>query len=403
MEEVLGYKFSTIQKRSFSRYFESCRTQGFGCALYRLPQSNTRHLVIDLAGGHDIEKTQIETLKSGYVFHPFSSERHPVKFLNEDVHLIRDQNEMEVKIVKSVVSEEEFTDSFENPGQSEGGPALDYSPEKMDTEHPPEKDAYLSLVKKTIGEIRNEKFQKAVVSRVKTIELPSDFDVVRFFDILCDRYTNAFIHVTFIPEAGLWVGATPEVLIQIDKNNQFQTMALAATQAYNKDIDLEDTTWSQKDIEEQALVSRYIINCFKKIRLREFEEIGPRTYLSGNLVHLRTEYLVDLNQVPFPELGTIMLELLHPTSAVCGMPKESTLDFLHKNEGFDRSYFSGYLGPVNIFDETNIYVNLRTMKVMSPYANLYAGAGIIANSNPEKEWIETEIKMETLLSVLREI
>ena len=98
-----------------------------------------------------------------------------------------------------------------------------------------------------------------------------------------------------------------------------------------------------------------------------------------------------------------MLELLHPTSAVCGMPKEATLAYIQENEGFDRSYFSGYLGPVNVLNETNIFVNLRTMNISGSQARLFAGAGIIANSNPEKEWHETEIKMDTLLSVLREL
>jgi isochorismate synthase len=198
----------------------------------------------------------------------------------------------------------------------------------------------------------------------------------------------------------VWAGATPETLINIDKQNQLQTVALAATQAFDGSKYLEETTWSQKDIEEQAMVSRYIINCFKKIRLREFEEIGPRTHLSGNIVHLKTNYKVDMEQVAFPELGSVMLDLLHPTSAVCGMPKEITQTFIEQNEGFDREYFSGYLGPVNVLGETNIFVNLRCAKLESSHAVLYAGAGIIANSIPEKEWKETEIKMETMLSVI---
>jgi len=107
--------------------------------------------------------------------------------------------------------------------------------------------------------------------------------------------------------------------------------------------------------------------------------------------------------VGFSQLGTVMLNLLHPTSAICGMPKEPALQFLQENEGFDRAYFSGYLGPVNMEEETNIFVNLRCMKVSEENASLFAGAGIISNSNPEKEWLETEIKMETLLKVLRQL
>ncbi|MCK5278956.1 MAG: chorismate-binding protein, partial [Cyclobacteriaceae bacterium] len=105
----------------------------------------------------------------------------------------------------------------------------------------------------------------------------------------------------------------------------------------------------------------------------------------------------------YPQLGSVMLELLHPTSAVCGMPKEPAKSFIIENEGFDREYFSGFLGPVNVQGETNIFVNLRCMKLMKHHAKLFAGAGIISNSNPEKEWNETEIKMQTLLKVLGEL
>ena len=95
------------------------------------------------------------------------------------------------------------------------------------------------------------------------------------------------------------------------------------------------------------MVSRYIINCFKKIRLREFKEIGPKTAKAGNLVHLKTTFEVDTEATNFQELGTVMLELLHPTSAVAGMPKDAALQFLEKFEGLEREYFAGYLGPVD--------------------------------------------------------
>ncbi len=400
MEAGTEYNMVEAREISFENYLEGCKSHGFGCAIYRLPLADARHLIIDLKGGHNIEKVQIENIGSGYVFHPFSTERHPAKFLREDIHLSK--SDTEIQILKSVLAKEELSAAFgQNGAEEQIEPVQNRDP--MPGKVTDDKADYLNLVKKTIGGIKDDRFQKVVISRSKLIDLPPHFNAASYFNALCDKYANAFIHLTYIPGAGLWIGATPEVLIEIDKNNHFQTVALAATQAYIDDTDIEDTTWSQKDIEEQAMVSRYIINCFKKIRLREFEEIGPRTYLSGNLVHLKTSYLVNIDQVAFPELGTVMLELLHPTSAVCGMPKDAALAFIQENEGFDRSYFSGFLGPVNVLNETNVFVNLRTMKISGNQAQLFAGAGIIANSNPEKEWHETEIKMETLLTVLKEL
>jgi isochorismate synthase len=98
----------------------------------------------------------------------------------------------------------------------------------------------------------------------------------------------------------------------------------------------------------------------------------------------------------FPQLGSVMLDLLHPTSAVCGMPRKEAHEFLQENEGFDRSFFAGFLGPVNIEGETSIFVNLRTASFNGGRAILYAGAGVTEDSDPEKEWEETELKCQII-------
>ncbi|MBK8292346.1 MAG: chorismate-binding protein [Flammeovirgaceae bacterium] len=169
---------------------------------------------------------------------------------------------------------------------------------------------------------------------------------------------------------------------------------------YTPDINLKYVAWTQKEIEEQALVCRYIINCFKKIRLREYEEHGPKTIVAGNLLHLKTEYEVDMAATNFPQLGSVMLKLLHPTSAVCGMPLENSLAFLKEHEGFDRQFYSGYLGPVNLKEESHIYVNLRCMQIFEDKVRIYAGAGVTADSVSETEWMETEMKMLTLQNII---
>jgi isochorismate synthase len=107
-----------------------------------------------------------------------------------------------------------------------------------------------------------------------------------------------------------------------------------------------------------------------------------------------------MNATNFPQLGSVMLKLLHPTSAVCGMPLESAFQFLVENEGYDREFYAGYLGPVNFQNQSNLYVNLRCLQLFDTEATVYAGAGITQDSDPQKEWEETELKMKTLLEVL---
>ena len=122
---------------------------------------------------------------------------------------------------------------------------------------------------------------------------------------------------------------------------------------------------------------------------------------AGNLIHLKTEFSVDMEKVSYPLLGTAMLDLLHPTSAICGMPMKAAAQFLKDREGFDRSYFSGYLGPSNIENKTSLFVNLRCMQILKNKAILYAGAGVTEDSDPESEWNETEMKFQTLLNVIQ--
>ena len=102
----------------------------------------------------------------------------------------------------------------------------------------------------------------------------------------------------------------------------------------------------------------------------------------------------------FPLLGSVMLDLLHPTSAVCGMPKEFAKEFIRSHEKFDREFFSGYLGPVNLDEETHLFVNLRCMQLNHSNATLYAGAGVTEDSIPHNEWVETQLKCDTLIDVL---
>src|SRR5690606_9539338 len=111
------------------------------------------------------------------------------------------------------------------------------------------------------------------------------------FKTLGKCHSDAMISLVYLPEKKqIWMGASPEVLVSQNRECLFTTMSLAGTQsALDRDgneIRPLDALWTHKEIEEQAIVGRYIINCLKKIRVREFEEEGPKTVRAGNLLHL---------------------------------------------------------------------------------------------------------------------
>jgi isochorismate synthase len=107
-----------------------------------------------------------------------------------------------------------------------------------------------------------------------------------------------------------------------------------------------------------------------------------------------------MKEVNYPQLGSVMLKLLHPTSAVCGMPMEPSFKFIQENEPHEREFYAGYLGPVNIEFESHIYVNLRCLKWRGDHIFLYAGAGVTIDSLPQQEVEEVEIKMDTIQKAL---
>lgn len=372
-----------------------CRDAGLSFALWRLPATTTVHFAASLkpVTTHDVN---LEETEPGFLFAPFDPGKKKV-FLPADESFRYESGQL-------TVLKGEFLDKLQSTKRDtakDRTTAPHYA-----TPHPAQTSidqvGYQQLVARCRDEVLNGSFEKVVPSRFKEVPLPKDFDAATLFTTLCTRYPSAMVSVFSSPLTGTWIGATPEMLVSVDAQQHFHTVAVAGTQRYVPGMDLRAITWTQKEIEEQALVERYIINCFKKIRLREFEERGPRTVVAGNVVHLKTEFEVDMVATRYPQLGTVMLQLLHPTSAVCGMPLEGSLAFLKEHEGYDRQFYSGYLGPRNVDQETHLFVNLRCMQVASDTALVYAGAGVLGDSDPEKEWQETELKMRTLLDVIRD-
>ena len=391
------YSFLEVQQAFFSYAYQYCRP----VAAWRLPHQSQQHLIADLSGSGYLPALPLELLPAGFIAHPFQ-EKAEAAFIRADVHYT---SEAEATSWTEELdrSAREALSTIESHLAAVQQQQTPYAVSSVPVEADTERTQFVEVVAEAVAAIEAGHFHKVVPSRQKLIALPSRFDVATAFQQLCDAYPAAFVSVFSIPGVGTWLGASPEILVSTYQQAGrpiFRTMALAGTQVARGQNALKHASWRQKEIEEQAMVSRYIIYCFKQIRLREFEENGPKTVAAGNLLHLQTDFTVDMEATNFSNLGSTMLSLLHPTSAVCGMPKEPAADFLRKHEPYDRSFFSGYLGPVNVREEAHLFVNLRCMQLLNQQALLYAGAGVTADSEPEKEWRETEMKMNTLLRVI---
>jgi isochorismate synthase len=264
------------------------------------------------------------------------------------------------------------------------------------SENKESQEHFESLVQQGIDAIGAHVFKKVVVSRKEIIDL-ANFDLISVFEKLIQSYPNAFCYCWFHPKIGLWMGATPERLLKSD-NKKFSTMAIAGTQ---KSLGLAEVTWEKKEMEEQQFVTDFILNSLKNLT-SEVAISSPYSLKAGTLLHIKTDIEGILNDNS--NLKQV-ISVLHPTPAVCGLPKEEARDFILKNEGYDREYYTGFLGELNKegFNKdtlkSDLYVNLRCMKIIENQAHLYMGCGITKDSNPRREWEESVNKSMTMKRV----
>ena len=237
--------------------------------------------------------------------------------------------------------------------------------------------------------LMNGDFQKLVLARRLDVEHRDDISPLTLFCKACDSYPRMFISLVYTPQSGLWLTSTPEILLS-GHGTEWQTIALAGTMPF-----AEEVRWGDKNIQEQRYVATYICRQLERYT-DKFSENGPYTARAGHLAHLRSDFRFVMDQ---HKVGRL-LETLHPTPAVCGLPKEQAFRFILDNEHQPRSYYSGFMGPLFVDGQTNLFVTLRCMQLMKGCYRLYAGGGLLKDSVEEQEWQETEIKLDTMRSLL---
>lgn len=249
------------------------------------------------------------------------------------------------------------------------------------------KEEYGNTLQKVIEVIKENSLPKLVYSRRKIFTDFIEVDYKASFDNICRAYPNAFRYL-FNDGENAWMGAFSEVLGKFNKvTHEFETMALAGTLPTTEE-------WTEKEIEEQKPVTEYIQSILNNY---SGQVMQSETYdhISGNIKHLRTDFKTTIK----PNDLDSLIQDLHPTPAVCGIPKDFCNENIRKYEKFPRELYAGY---IKVETEENIlyFVNLRCARLYKDAVHVFVGGGITAQSNPEKEWKETELKSEAILKNL---
>lgn len=349
-------------------------------ALYRMPWTDGCRLVWQTSG----EVEQLPTVaslgtRSGFVMAPFSpSVQHPVVLIRPDVTAYGWEEIAALLAEPSAVSP---------LSAGQGQPSV---PAPSSAE---ESAAYQAAFHRFIQPLQAGRFRKLVLSRASLQPLVSGFSVFRAFQEACRRYPRMMVYLCHTPVTGTWMGSTPEILLSGELHS-WHTVALAGTMPMQGDV--MPTHWSEKNRQEQAYVADYIRTLLSSYG-HEITEEGPYTTRAGGVVHLKTDFHFLLHE---PSRLGELLDALHPTPAVCGLPKQDTYHFINRQEGYDRRYYSGFVGPLNPGGHTALFVNLRCMEIFSEAVRLYAGGGILSQSEATSEWQETVEKMKTMRALL---
>jgi isochorismate synthase len=364
----------SLSKTSLYQFYHYCFEQKLPFAFYRLPEDKVINVIAQRSSELHNSSNSARTKTEGFVFAPFQEDMSFKSiFIQPDI--LCDEHSLPIPNF-----------AIQNGYLIKGN--------KWKLKQETKKD-FTKQIKEIRGQIDKDSVEKIVAARIIKSKKPGDFNPVEYFRSLCKRYPDAFVSLVFTDSYGLWIGASPEILLSV-KSKEFKTFALAGT----KDQIEKVNSWSHKEEQEQKIVSDYILSTFSSFTKEKPKVEGPVTITAGNVLHLRTTFRYQT--VPYHK-WTKVVQRLHPTPAVAGFPKQKAIDFILKHEKNPRAFYSGYLGPVNLHGgEVNLFVNLRCMQVLKNNLIVYVGCGITAQSKPEEEWEESKIKAETLLSLLKE-
>lgn len=342
-------------------------------AIYRIPGEEKPRFVMQSSGSSRL-LFDIEALngQSGFVIAPFQvSADSPILLIQPDCFAIPEDIPEDCFLEKHLTAPEESRIISEDNLKA----------------------AYTDCFRVFIKPLQEKRFDKLVLSRSLTADKEADFSPAQAFFKACERYIRSYVYLCHTPETGTWLGSTPEIILS-GENKEWHTVALAGTQPLQHgELPVQ---WDDKNREEQGIVAAYIRSQLLSFGIQPVEN-SPYAARAGELSHLKSDFRFSLSDNN--KLGDL-LNLLHPTPAVCGLPKEDTYRFILKNEGYNRRYYSGFIGEMNPEGKTNLYVNLRCMHIARHTLTLYAGGGLLASSRLEDEWQETKDKLQTMLRLL---
>ena len=280
-------------------------------------------------------------------------------------------------------------------------PALDPAPTartEIGSPYPPGR--FEEIVAAARERIAAGEISKAVLAREITVSASAAHDPAPLFGALRDLFPSCFCFCVGTPEAA-FIGASPELLIR-RRGAVAATVALAGSARRSADPAVDDHLGQQllasdKDRSEHEIVVHRIERALRRRAVWVRAEERPALVKVANIQHLATPVRAQLAD---SRSAVELAGELHPTPAVGGEPREAALELIAEFEGMDRGWYAAPVGWTDAAEDGEFCVALRSALLRDRVAHLYAGGGIVADSDPAAELAETEIKFEALLPLL---
>jgi menaquinone-specific isochorismate synthase len=257
---------------------------------------------------------------------------------------------------------------------------------------PRTRDEWRIAVERALAAIESGALEKVVLAREVLIEADTAFDAHDIVRGLVAHQPGSFVYAS----EG-FVGASPELLVR-RVGAVVESRPVAGTTVADSDDALLALAASVKDTREHRFVVDGIVDVLGRRCEQLHAETVPEVAVFGPVAHLATPIRGRLT-APTPT-ALDLARLLHPTPAVGGTPRRAALDAIRELEGFDRGRYAGPVGWVDARGDGEWAIALRGAELDGARARLVAGAGIVAGSDPEAEWAETQAKLEPMLRAL---
>lgn len=345
------------------------KKQNKGFCIYRWPHENKINLV---SGAATSDNASIN--ESVFVFQAFDSKKDNVSLL-EDLTL-----------------EESTLDQILSSSTAQLGLETETIDETVDTMIAAQTgqstpfELYSNAFNKAQEAINSGELKKVIISKVEVIDYDST-DTQRLFQTLLATRPETMCYCFYHPNAGFWIGASPELVIRKTGDN-FRTSSIAGTK------NNESTEWTSKELEEQQIVTEFISKELSKSGANV--DVGElKTVQAGNVLHLKQ--LIDFT-IPSGNMQHV-IDTLHPTPAISGFPKKKAMELISQIEAHERKYYCGIIGRMSETD-ARVYVNLRCAEISSNAISIYTGGGITKDSQLEAEWNECARKAEGIKKLI---